>query len=423
MIRDVSPYLGYLYGYPHKTAYRRLDRPRSLAEAWAGEDTADLSLYLHVPMCEQRCGFCNLFTAAGAEDRTPAWLDAMERDAAAVREALPDARYARVAIGGGTPTILPAPALDRLLGIRDALGAAGMPTSVEASPATATDERLDVLVERRITRISVGIQSFDDREAAAVGRTQSAREVARALDAVRARPIPVLNVDLIYGIPGQTEASFLASLDAALAWAPDELYLYPLYVREMTGLGRRGMGPDDVHRLQLYRAGRDHLTARGYSQASMRCFRRGPPRGDFACQRDGMVGIGPGARSYTSGLHYSSEWAVSRGGVLRILDGWIRRDALLVDHGVELDRDEQRRRYVLLSVLTAEGMDLAAFRALFPEPSDLDRELADLVDQELAHDDGVRLTLTPDGLERSDAIGPMLISPGVRARMAAYVTG
>ncbi|MBK3638993.1 coproporphyrinogen III oxidase family protein, partial [Streptomyces sp. MBT97] len=101
----VGPYQHYVYAYPHKTAYRRLpDRP-SLASLWAAEPTDALSLYLHIPFCEVRCGFCNLFTRIGAPDGlTGAYLDALERQATAVRGALgesDDVRFATAAFGGG----------------------------------------------------------------------------------------------------------------------------------------------------------------------------------------------------------------------------------------------------------------------------------------------------------------------------------
>ncbi|MER6983889.1 coproporphyrinogen III oxidase family protein, partial [Streptomyces carpinensis] len=136
-----SPYQSYVYAYPHKTAYRRLpDRP-ALRSLWAAEPKDALSLYLHIPFCEVRCGFCNLFTRVGAPDGlTGAYLDALDRQAATVRDALGDAeevRFATAAFGGGTPTFLTAAELERLCDIAEhRMGAdlRAVPLSVEASP-------------------------------------------------------------------------------------------------------------------------------------------------------------------------------------------------------------------------------------------------------------------------------------------------
>lgn len=436
-----SPYQSYVYAYPHKTAYRPLpDRP-ALRALWAAEPKDALSLYLHIPFCEVRCGFCNLFTRVGAPDGlTGAYLDALDRQAATVRDALGDAedvRFATAAFGGGTPTFLTAAELQRLCDIAEhRMGAdlRAVPLSVEASPATATADRLEVLAARGTTRLSLGVQSFDDTEARAAVRPQRRADVEAALARVREARIPVLNIDLIYGIDGQTDASWLRSLDAALAWRPEEFYLYPLYIRPLTGLGRRDRDADpawDEQRLRLYRLGRDHLLAHGYEQQSMRMFRRAdaPPQGadDYACQSDGMIGLGCGARSYTAGLHYSFDYAVGMHQIRSIIDDYVARPAAGFAHaeyGRRIDADESRRRHLLQSLLQAEGLDVAEYRTRFGRvpQDDFGAELERFADRGwLAADDtDTVLRLTPEGLAHSDAVGPELFSPAVRAAMAAY---
>ncbi|MFH8982982.1 STM4012 family radical SAM protein [Streptomyces varsoviensis] len=443
---SVRPYQSYVYAYPHKTAYRPL-RPRpALGELWAGEDQRALSLYLHIPFCEVRCGFCNLFTRIGAPDGlTTAYLDALERQAGAVRAALDGgARFATAAFGGGTPTFLTAAELTRLCDIAERrMGAdlRAVPLSVEASPATATADRLAVLAERGTTRLSLGVQSFVDAEARAAVRPQRRADVEAALGRVRAAGIPVLNIDLIYGIDGQTADSWRRSLDAALAWRPEELYLYPLYVRPLTGLGRQGpAGPAadaewDERRLRLYRQGRDHLLGEGYEQVSMRMFRRadapgaGVPtgQGDHACQTDGMVGLGCGARSYTSSVHYSFDYAVDMRQIRAIVDDYVARPAeefARAEVGHRMSGDEPRRRHLLQSLLQAEGASLAEYRARFGTDAEADfpAELARFaargwLDASAAPE---LLRLSPEGLAHSDALGPELFSPAVRAAMADY---
>ncbi|MFG3094606.1 STM4012 family radical SAM protein [Streptomyces sp. NPDC048202] len=434
-----APYQSYVYAYPHKTAYReRKDRPL-LSELWADEPKDALSLYLHIPFCEIRCGFCNLFTRIGAPDGlTGAYFDALERQAGAVREALGErdpVRFATAAFGGGTPTFLTAAELTRLCDIAEhRMGAdlRAVPLSVEASPATATADRLEVLAERGATRLSLGVQSFDDTEARAAVRPQRRADVEAALGRVRDAGIPVLNIDLIYGIDGQTEHSWLRSLDAALAWRPEELYLYPLYIRPLTGLGRRADAADpewDEQRLRLYRAGRDHLLAQGYEQRSMRMFRRAdaPAEGadDYACQTDGMIGLGCGARSYTAGLHYSFDYAVGMHEIRHIIDDYVTRSAADFAHaayGYPMTGDEARRRHLLQSLLQADGLPVADYRARFggrTPAEDFPAELARFADLGWL-ESGPVLRLTPEGLAHSDALGPELFSPAVRAAMAAY---
>jgi oxygen-independent coproporphyrinogen III oxidase len=438
-ILRTRPYQGYVYGYPHKTAYRPLTEQPLLRDLWAGEPTNALSLYAHIPFCEYRCGFCNLFTRVGAPDGlVDRYLDALDRQAVAARAALGDqtrVRFATAAFGGGTPTFLTAAELDRLCDIAERrMGAdlRSIPLSVETSPATATADRLAVLAERGATRISIGVQSFVDAEARAAVRPQRRAEVEAALDRIRAARIPVLNIDLIYGIAGQTEQTWRTSLDAALSWRPEELYLYPLYVRPLTGLSRRDTEADwDEQRLRLYAAGRDHLLANGYHQVSMRMFRRadapdaGP--GDHRCQTDGMVGLGCGARSYTAGTHYSFDYAVAPREVRGIIDSYTHTtDFTRAAVGYRMTADDARRRHLLQSLLQAEGMDIAAYRTRFgASPHDhFPAELAEFAEagwlDPAAGPDVLRLA--PTGLAHSDALGPRLFSPAVRAAMAAYET-
>lgn len=419
----MTPYEGYVYAYPHKTAYRPLDPRPALTEVWAGERAG--ALYVHIPFCEMRCGFCNLFTRTGApEELTGAYLDALERQARAVRAALDEPRFTTAAFGGGTPTYLDARELTRLFDLTErAMGVdlREIPLSVETSPATATPDRLAVLAERGADRISIGVQSFVDAEARAAVRPQKRAEVDAALDAIRASGIATLNIDLIYGIDGQTPQSWRHSLDAALAWKPEELYLYPLYVRPLTGLGRRGRAWDD-QRMELYRIGRDHLLDAGYEQVSMRMFRLPGSGGstEYCCQTDGMVGLGCGARSYTSALHYSFEYAVGVRHVRAIIDDYVRRDDFGVANvGFALDEEERRRRHLIQSLLRAEGLSREFYRSRFGADVLDDFPLLDWFPGWLTADAST-VRPTPEGLAHSDAIGPALFSPGVRTLMEEY---
>ena len=426
--RRQGPYRGYVYAYPHKTAYRPLDPQPLLRDVWAGEALDALFLYLHVPFCEMRCGFCNLFTRTGAsEELTSAYLEALDRQATAVLDALgDDASFAMSAFGGGTPTYLTASELERLCDIAARFPGFGeIPLGVETSPATATTDRLTVLAERGTTRVSIGVQSFLDEEARAAVRPQKRAQVEAALDRIRAVGFPTLNIDLIYGIDGQTPATWLHSLKAALEWSPEEIYLYPLYVRPLTGLGRRAHNWDD-QRLTLYRIGRDFLLAEGYEQVSMRMFRLpGAPVHDteYCCQTDGMVGLGCGARSYTTRLHYSFEYAVGARQVRAIIDDYIREDDFTTARvGLELDDDERRRRHLLQSLLQASGLDRNAYRMRFgSDPlDDFPDQLTSFGDRGWLETAGDVLRLTPEGLAHSDVVGPALFSPRVRALMDSY---
>ncbi len=418
-----QPYLAYTYSYPHKTAYRAF-APRPLAEVWQGEKRDALFLYLHVPFCASRCGYCNLFSHACVDaELTEAYVRTVERQVVGIRDQLGQPGFARVAIGGGTPTQLQVDQLARLLDlIEGPLGASlsRLPSSVETSPTTASADRLALLRQRGVERVSIGVQSFVADELTALGRREGVEPARQALARIKQAGFATLNIDLIYGVAGQSVASWLTSLDAALQFEPEELYLYPLYVRPLTGLGSAGRQWQDL-RLDCYRAGRDLLAASGYQQLSMRMFRRqGVAQVDgpvYRCQEDGMVGLGCGARSYTRDLHYSDEWAVGAHGVRQILRRWVERpdrDFASAWYGYQLDATDRQRRYLLKSLFQVEGLDLDDYRAaLGGEALEHSPQLQQLLDHGLAEQVDGRLRLTSTGLELSDTLGPWLYSDRV----------
>jgi oxygen-independent coproporphyrinogen-3 oxidase len=475
-VLNASPYQGYVYAYPHKTAYRPLC-PVPLRKVWAEEPRNGLFLYIHIPFCTMRCGFCNLFTTANPKDQLVAhYLDALRRQAQAVREAMPDTKFARFALGGGTPTYLNEAELNELFDIAErvmGVSSAHIPAAIEASPDTLTAGKVELFRTRGAERISIGIQSFIESEAANAGRPQSRKDVDTALSLLADARFPTLNIDLIYGLPGQTVETWIYSVREALQYSPTELYLYPLYVRPLTGLGRSHKEWDDV-RLACYRAGRELLLAAGYTQVSMRMFRREgqdntkaeipltrrfaatsplpnadlsagrhsagersrqdaagegdfsslPSRPLYCCQEDGMVGLGCGARSYTRGLHYSLDYAVMPKSVKEIIADYLARtsaDFATAEHGFALDADEQRRRYLLQSILNTEGLDIARYTARFgTDPAEDFPDLHIFAELGLLEYDADRYFPTPLGLERSDALGPWFFSQRVRSLMAEY---
>jgi oxygen-independent coproporphyrinogen III oxidase len=451
-----STYTSYSYAYPHKTAYRPFDPPEHLSTVWAQEKKAALFLYLHIPFCEMRCGFCNLFTQTNAgEDLVTEYLKTLTKEAKQVKAALGDSQFARMAIGGGTPTFLTVSELDLVFDLAaDIMGADlhAIPISVEVSPETATQEKLELLQQRGVDRVSIGIQSFIPAETAAAGRPQTVDNVYAALDRINSIDFPTLNLDLIYGLPGQSIDSWLKSLQIALTFAPEELYLYPLYIRPLTGLDRSRRQWNDERR-DYYRHARDLLLASGYEQVSMRMFRsRNAPNLDapvYCCQADGMVGLGCGARSYTSSLHYSSEYAVGMNGIQEIIANYARKEDERfnwVDYGYKLNVDDRQRRFLIQSLLQSEGLSLSDYHQNFHTDALADfPQLGDLFTLELAtlqppqsiplnnpksktctersrsiQNPKSTIILNPAGVELSDTLGVWLYSPQVNALMEGY---
>lgn len=425
-----SPYQTYVYSYPHKTAYRPFKTPIKLANVWSKENRNSLFLYIHIPFCEMRCGFCNLFTMVQKdEDFVNQYVATLKRQSQQVKQALGESKFARFALGGGTPTRLPFQGLKAVLDIAEnTLGAdlQAIPCSVEVSPETATEDKLNLLRDRGIDRISIGVQSFIDAEVLAIQRRQQATRVKEVLTSIKDK-IPTLNIDLIYGLPGQTIDTWLYSLQQAIAFQPEEIYLYPLYVRPLTGMDCTNQEWDDI-RLACYRQGRDLLLSEGYRQISMRMFQK-PGKSDlsapvYCCQADGMVGLGCGARSYTQQLHYASEYAVGAKGIQSILQAYLDTPTESFDYinyGFTLDTEDRQRRYILISLLSNEGLSLKQYHHNFATELLIDYpELTELLELKLATKERDTISLTELGIERADTIGYWFFSHKVRQLMTEY---
>ena len=423
-----SPYQAYVYSYPHKTAYRPLTPPVSLSQLWSVEDKQALFLYIHIPFCEMRCGFCNLFTTVTHnDDFVSQYIRTVQRQAQRVKSALGEVSFARFALGGGTPTQLPIHHLEAILNVASETMGANLqqiPVSVEMSPETATVDKLKLLRSRGVDRASIGVQSFIESEVLATQRRQTTPQVEAALTRMREADFPTINIDLIYGLPGQTVNTWLQSIQAALRFQPEEIYLYPLYVRPITGLGQTDREWDDI-RLACYREGRSLLLSEGYTQVSMRMFQAKHATVNdgsvYCCQADGMVGLGCGARSYTDTLHYSNDYAVGSKEIRDILQAYIQTPDEVFDYanyGFQLDADEQRRRYILLSLLSDEGLHLATYRDRFGTDTSADFPESELLPLMATKDEYLRLT--DAGIERSDAIGAWFFSEKVNQLMQTY---
>ncbi|MCE5279446.1 MAG: STM4012 family radical SAM protein [Planctomycetaceae bacterium] len=427
---EAAPFGGYVYSYPHKTAHRPLTPAVPLDSLWAQQGRDALFLYLHVPFCPARCGFCNLFSLCSPPPgMIDDYLATLARQARVVRSALGACSFARLAVGGGTPTILDCRQLEALLAVADVMGAdvPGVGGSVEISPRTVDLDKLRLLRQAGLRRVSVGIQAFDEAQARALGRVQSRRQMHEALEAVRGCGFETLNIDLIYGGPQQDMQDWCQCLHEALKYKPEELYVYPLYVRPQTALAGRSISPD--LRLQAYRVARAMLLDAGYRQISARMFQL--PRvadGDdgpaYCCQDDGMVGLGCGPRSYTRQLHYSGRYAVSRSGIEEILDRYIAtedRAFAWAAHGIWLDDEDQRRRFVLQSLLQCRGLDRGHYQTRFGSDAVDDLpQLAQLQSRGLALFSDDAIHLSERGIELSDAIGPWLYSAAVRRLMDEF---
>lgn len=295
--------------------------PRDGTLPVAIDDATPFGVYLHVPFCRVRCGYCDFNTYTAGElhgARQDEYAGTLLREVDLARGVLSAAGAVRPAstvfFGGGTPTLLPPGDLGRMLaGVRTAFGIApDAEVTVEANPDTVTDAVAADLAASGVTRLSIGMQSAVPHVLAALDRTHEPANVRTAVEAARRAGLDV-SLDLIYGAPGESLEDWRASLLAATALDPDHVSAYALIIEDGTKLARqirRGevAAPDDDLQADMYELADDLLGAAGFDWYEVSNWSRGVAhrsRHNLAYWHGtDWWGFGPGAHSHIGGVRF-----------------------------------------------------------------------------------------------------------------------
>ena len=420
--QQISRYVSYMYSYPHKTAYRTLTPPVSLSPYLERVEGREASLYFHIPFCAHKCGYCNLFSQQCCDaERISLYLHTMRRQAEQLSVAAQGLKFTSFAVGGGTPLILDEGQLEELFCLAELFGVhpSRVFTSVETSPEYTQKSVLRQLRARGGERLSRGGQSFNETELKKLKRRPGLGTVVGALENIVEAGFPQFNLDLIYGIEGQTVESFMRSLNTALTYRPNELFIYPLYVRPGTRIDVRST--DDIG-YAIYKSARELLVGQGFVQTSMRRFvRRETTETEFSCGDEVMLSCGAGGRSYLGNLHYATPYAVRQQAIADEIDHYIRTtDFMTAANGFLLSTEEMQIRFIIKNLMYHRGVDLVEYEKRFGEKPD--RNLfREFTDRGWIEETGRIVRLTEEGMAYSDYIGQAFISPVVRKLMSEYV--
>lgn len=423
MNQPLSRYVDYMYSYPHKTAYRPFSSPVSLLPYLEQVEGRNASLYFHVPFCSHKCGYCNLFSLqTNREEYITAYLNTLRKQAQQLAPLTTGLAFDSFAIGGGTPLLLTVPQLEFLLDTATLFGVhpSNAFTSVETSPEYADAPRLNLLKQAGVARVSIGIQSFQDKELIALKRRPRQDSICQALNAIREMDFPYFNIDLIYGIKGQTVESFLYSLEQALRFQPNELFIYPLYVRQGTAITER---ESDAVCFQMYCAARDFLKERGFLQTSMRRFIQHPSAdAEVSCGDEVMLSCGSGGRSYLGDLHYATRYTVCQRCIGEEIDKYTATtDFTVARNGFILSQKEQQQRFIIKNLMYYMGIDKAEYERRFGEPLEMIPLFQQLAEHQwIKETDNGRICLTPEGMGYSDYIGQLFVASEIRQLMETY---
>ncbi len=236
-------------------------------------------LYFHIPFCPKLCPYCSFYVEVGAKNKNRDFLDALLREVERASEnyaLCPETIY----FGGGTPTSLHTEQLEYLLGgLRERLDLSALREwTVEANPATVREDKARLLREMGVSRVSLGVQSWDDALLKTLGRVHTAAEAERTYEVLRASGIPEINLDLMFAVPGQRPSQWRATLEKTIALQPDHISSYCLTYEEDTAYFRKLAGgdfrQDDERDAQLFEETMDTLTAGGFAQYEISNYAR-----------------------------------------------------------------------------------------------------------------------------------------------------
>jgi putative oxygen-independent coproporphyrinogen III oxidase len=353
--------------------------------------SAGFGLYLHVPFCHHRCGYCDFATAAVGDDAPEErerlfdrYLDALLTDLACQVDAgprsvaPPDAEVAAdwppvtsIFVGGGTPTLIGGPRLGRLL---DRVGAlldvdADAEVTIECNPETASVELFDHLVAAGVTRVSMGAQSFAPHVLTTLERGHTPDRPLQAVEEARAAGVAEINLDLIFGTPGETSQDWQDTLATVVATGIDHVSAYALTIHDNTAFGRAvregrlPMVDDDVQR-DRFDVARAVLGAAGFDHYEVSNFARGPQRRsrhNLLYWRHGdYLAVGVGAHGHLAGRR----WWTTRS-TQRYLDA-IEAGTSPIAGSEVLDDDERAEERLLLGLRVREGLHPADLPPIEP---------------------------------------------------------
>jgi oxygen-independent coproporphyrinogen-3 oxidase len=327
-------------------------------------ECAHPGLYVHVPFCKTKCPYCDFYSVTSLSS-IPDWLEAMRREMLLYRDRFP--RFDSLFLGGGTPSLLPDQALaDLNHSLRSCFSfSSDTELTVEVNPDDIHPSKLAALRDLGVNRISLGVQSFDDRELRLLKRRHTADQAVKAIDNVKVAAFAKVGLDLMYGLPGQTEAAWLKTMEQATSFNPEHISCYQLTVEERTPFGilkaKGEMKPlDEETGSAFFILTSAFLEERGYIHYEISNFARGE---ENLCRhnlkywrRATYLGLGPSAHSYQAG---------SRWWNLRDLEGYCRALAQgkpPVAGSETLTQEQVYLETILLGFRTREGVDREIFR-------------------------------------------------------------
>ena len=405
-----------------------------------------MEIYVHIPFCVRKCRYCDFYSVpcgkdpafgcpgAGSEHTLPGtgdYVNALLKELDAREDEIIGKEITSVFVGGGTPTILPVSDLEMLLmGLKDGIAHRGgmlagdVEITVECNPGTLDKEKLTLMRQLGVNRLSIGLQSADNAELKALGRIHTCEEFLKNYDEARRVGFDNINIDLMSGIPGQTAASCERTLKTVAALGPEHISVYSLILEEGTPLyddveaGKVRLPGEDFDR-DMYKLTGQILAAHGYERYEISNYAKPGRR----CRHnmgywtgEEYLGLGPAAASYLgitdpSHLDAAEALGLKNASMYRYKNPADLRAYMSEPAGVRvleeaLDREALMSEFMILRLRLTEGADRDEFKKRFGTP--MDEVFGDAIRKHvglgLMEERGGSVALTPKGLDVANSV-------------------
>lgn len=340
-----------------------------------GSDNMAIGIYIHIPFCKSKCYYCDFNSFSGIEHLQKDYCSALKREIKnyCLEKDVVDTVY----FGGGTPTYLPADFLADVLNTikENYILSENCEITTECNPATIDEKGFIILKKAGFNRLSIGLQSCDDKTLKTLGRIHSFKNFEDCFTHARTAGIENISLDLMYGLPDQTTKMWLDTLKKAVSFLPEHISCYSLKIEDSTPFSRMNLNiPDDDTVREMYDIATDFLESHAYSRYEISNFAKNNFESRHNCKYwkcENFVGFGAGAYSCVNNLRYSNTQNVEK-----YIES-INKIGSAVDEKILLTSKDMMSEFCFLGLRMANGISADEFKLRFG------RKIADVFGDEL----------------------------------------
>lgn len=379
---------------------------------------SSIGLYIHIPFCKSKCGYCDFNSYAGKEDMIPAYFDALLKEAGIYTDKLADFRIDTVYIGGGTPSCVDAKYIYNILNTCRHSFNIGKEAEVtiESNPGTLSFEKLLMYKTIGINRLSIGLQACQNRILKRIGRIHSMEEFEENYLAARKAGFKNINVDLMFGLPGQEMRDWAESVAKVAELGAEHISCYGLKIEEGTPIAGYIESdpeclPDEDDEREMYGVAIGKLSRKGYIHYEISNF----ARKGFECRHNLMywdcgryIGLGAGAHSYFEGKRYSNVREIEK-----YTDSLLMENEVPVDNVEKIDKKARMSEFMVLGLRKVEGVSKKEFKKRFGKEitGEYGEGIAKAIKAGLLEDTGCGFRLTRRGLDLANEVFIEFVKP------------